>query len=475
MSTNARVFLSFFSRVQKDCCILRGDEFGKIMERPYAILIRILAMTRQGSIFSVLAAPIIAATSAWLLAALLAACFCCSSVAAAELPWMDDLEKAKKVAAEQHKDLLINFTSTSWCSWCVRLEREILSADEFAPAADKFVLVRLDYPRHAPLGARDWSRLPQEPPPPIRTWAEQYGVGTWQTMFLADAEGIPYATVKAFDFEPAELVDNLAELRQVHQQRDEAFAAAAKSEGASRTKHLLTGLKFLREAFADASRSNVYPLFHFYRSEFEEVVRLGCGDELANDKTFPFGEQIALCRGIAGYLGQIGRTEEAIAICDEMIDEAEGNGPHEKYNALMTKSDVYWHAHRFQEALETHDAAMKRTWPGAPRSAYGDIRRIQILSRLGRAQDAWKVYDEFAQSRVSKPQSRLLAMSSIARQLDEAGSSEAAHDAALMTQQAIESLEEPGVDPSRAQETVDSILAPSRQRVRNWRPESSKL
>ena len=52
--------------------------------------------------------------------------------ARAELQWENDLEKAKQVAAEQHKDLFINFTGTSWCQSCMELEREILSTDDAA-------------------------------------------------------------------------------------------------------------------------------------------------------------------------------------------------------------------------------------------------------------------------------------------------------------------------------------------------------
>jgi thioredoxin-related protein len=62
--------------------------------------------------------------------------------------WMTDLDAAKTQAAEQGKDILVNFTGSDWCGYCIRMRKDVLEQPEFdAYAADKFVLLEIDIPR----------------------------------------------------------------------------------------------------------------------------------------------------------------------------------------------------------------------------------------------------------------------------------------------------------------------------------------
>ncbi len=65
---------------------------------------------------------------------------------APSLSWVRDLDEAKKLAAEEHKDLLVNFTGLEWCQGCRILHEKILTREEFAAAGKNFVQVDLDYP-----------------------------------------------------------------------------------------------------------------------------------------------------------------------------------------------------------------------------------------------------------------------------------------------------------------------------------------
>ena len=70
-----------------------------------------------------------------------------STVQAAE-GWTEDFEAAKKLAAEEKKDLLMDFTGSDWCTYCIKLQKEVLSKPEFIATVPKsFVLVELDYPQ----------------------------------------------------------------------------------------------------------------------------------------------------------------------------------------------------------------------------------------------------------------------------------------------------------------------------------------
>lgn len=73
------------------------------------------------------------------------------AVQAQELTWETDINKAIKVSNKTKKPMLLFFTGSDWCGWCIRLQKEVLKTPEFADWAKKnVVLVELDYPRKAP-------------------------------------------------------------------------------------------------------------------------------------------------------------------------------------------------------------------------------------------------------------------------------------------------------------------------------------
>jgi thioredoxin-related protein len=70
---------------------------------------------------------------------------------AQELIWETNVKKALEVSALTKKPLLMFFTGSDWCGWCIRLQKEVLKTPEFAVwAKENVVLVELDYPRRAP-------------------------------------------------------------------------------------------------------------------------------------------------------------------------------------------------------------------------------------------------------------------------------------------------------------------------------------
>ena len=73
------------------------------------------------------------------------------TIQAQELAWETNLEKAAKVAIQTKKPLLLFFTGSDWCGWCIRLQKEVLKTPEFAVwAKENVVLVELDFPRRSP-------------------------------------------------------------------------------------------------------------------------------------------------------------------------------------------------------------------------------------------------------------------------------------------------------------------------------------
>lgn len=99
--------------------------------------------------------------------------------------WITDMEAAKKQAAEQKKDLMIEFTGSDWCPPCMQLRANVFSKPDFQKEAQKnFVLVELDYPRS--------KEQTKEMKAANEKLARQYGVQGFPTVVFADASGKPF-------------------------------------------------------------------------------------------------------------------------------------------------------------------------------------------------------------------------------------------------------------------------------------------
>ena len=67
---------------------------------------------------------------------------------AAEATWLTDLPKAQAQAKAENKIVLLDFTGSDWCGWCIKFKKDVLDTPAFqAYAAKNVVLVELDFPR----------------------------------------------------------------------------------------------------------------------------------------------------------------------------------------------------------------------------------------------------------------------------------------------------------------------------------------
>ena len=99
--------------------------------------------------------------------------------------WLTDMDAARKEAAEQEKNLMIEFTGSDWCPPCMQLRANVFSKPDFQKEAQKnFVLLELDYPRSKEQSA--------EVKAANQKLAEQYGVTGFPTVVFADASGKPF-------------------------------------------------------------------------------------------------------------------------------------------------------------------------------------------------------------------------------------------------------------------------------------------
>ncbi len=87
---------------------------------------------------------------------ILAAIASMSSVSsAAESLWMTDFTAALERSKKENKPILMNFTGSDWCGWCVKLSQEVFNTKVFKAYAEKnLILMEVDFPQNKPQSAK---------------------------------------------------------------------------------------------------------------------------------------------------------------------------------------------------------------------------------------------------------------------------------------------------------------------------------
>ena len=105
-----------------------------------------------------------------------------TSLRAAELSWQTDFAKASQQAAQEHKYILLDFTGSDWCPWCIKMDKEVFDQSQFSDFALKnLVLVKLDFPRKAAQSAAEKNQN--------KELATKYGIEGFPTYVLLDPSG----------------------------------------------------------------------------------------------------------------------------------------------------------------------------------------------------------------------------------------------------------------------------------------------
>ena len=97
-------------------------------------------------------------------------------------PWLTDLPQAQAKARTEGKSVLIHFSGSDWCGWCMKLHKDVFQKADFESyARSNLVLVSVDFPK----------RKPQ--PPAVQQanqkLAAQYQVQGPPTLIVLDSHG----------------------------------------------------------------------------------------------------------------------------------------------------------------------------------------------------------------------------------------------------------------------------------------------
>ena len=98
-----------------------------------------------------------------------------------DLNWHTDLSKAVSISINEKKPIMLFFTGSDWCGWCIRLKKEVFNHEKFKVWSDNnIILVELDFPRRKKL---EPNILNQN-----RELARIFGVSGYPTCWLVEPQ-----------------------------------------------------------------------------------------------------------------------------------------------------------------------------------------------------------------------------------------------------------------------------------------------
>ena len=230
--------------------------------------------------------------------------------------WMTDFKAAMKKAADEKKDMLLEFTGSDWCPGCIKLNKEVFSKKEFVDEASKdFVLVFLDSPRGKKLAPGVVDQNNQ--------LSQKYGVQYLPTVCLTDAKGSPYAQITGYQQGgPKAYLAQITEYRKTKTQIAELLAKA-ESDGLDdleKAKIYDKALNLMSSEMAANSYSHLIDKIIALDSENKAGLR---DNYLAKKDAQKAVEQL-----------QAGNVDKGVEIIDKIISDYKMNG--------QTTQEIYY-------------------------------------------------------------------------------------------------------------------------------------
>jgi thioredoxin-related protein len=119
--------------------------------------------------------------------------------------WLTDYDKALALSAKTGKPILVDFSGSDWCMWCVKLDEEVFSKKEFKQFAKKnFILLLLDFPRR--------KQLPEKLKRQNSELYRKYRVPGFPTVLILNSKGEVIARTGYRDGGPRAYIKHLKEL-----------------------------------------------------------------------------------------------------------------------------------------------------------------------------------------------------------------------------------------------------------------------
>ncbi len=280
--------------------------------------------------------------------------------------WSHDFDASVKEAATENKDMLVDFTGSDWCGWCIKLNKEVFSHDEFKEGVkDGYVLVELDYPK-------DKSKLSEETIAQNEKLQEKYSITGFPTILLMDGEGRPFARTGYQAGGPTAYVDHLKDLSAIRTARDEAFAEAEKAEGVEKAKLLVGALETMN---LDDTL-----LGSFYDDKLEQIKAADPADESGFVKGIEQKGKFAEFQNGLNALASEGKFKEALEMTEKTIASGEFDGEMQQ-QAVFISGMINAQLGNMEKALEALDKAVEVAPESPAVGRIADVRK-QIAAKM---------------------------------------------------------------------------------------------
>ncbi len=263
------------------------------------------------------------------------------SVRAAGGAWLTDFDAARAAAEKDGKHLLVDFSGSDWCGWCIKLDVEVFSKPEFTDAAGKdFTLCVLDFPNKP----ENRAKIPEALQARNRDLMKKHGVQGFPTVLLFDAKGTLYARTGYRPGGPGPYLAHLAELKKGKALGDELFAKARQPglAGAEKARALDAALAAVPES-----------MMGDHLADLEEVVRLDADGALGLKPK----HQRRLLLEKARAAREARDTAGALKLYEQILAETKPSGE-ELQDLLMDKSSLLYASDNKEAAKKAMDEAL---------------------------------------------------------------------------------------------------------------------
>lgn len=132
--------------------------------------------------------------------------------------WQTDFEQARTQAAASNKYMLLDFTGSDWCSWCIKLDKEVFDKEAFKTyAKENLVCVKLDFPAKKKIDAKLQAQN--------KKLAKQFKVRGYPTVLILSPKGDLVEKTGYRKGGPAKYVDHLKGIVEEHKKANPAAGA----------------------------------------------------------------------------------------------------------------------------------------------------------------------------------------------------------------------------------------------------------
>lgn len=279
--------------------------------------------------------------------------------------WMVDFEAAKTRAEKERKLLLVNFTGSDWCGYCIKLHDEVFSKSTFLDQAkSSYVLVEVDQPRQKVLPAK---LLKQN-----QRLNEAYSVEGFPTILLMDSLGRPFAkTGYVGPVGPAGYLTHLQSFDEARQEHQKLWQSASNAKGVEKAQAYETIIQWLTAKQVPVNLQQFVPAMRKADPK-DELGKIGLyEDRLAYSS-------------LVQKLHQ-GTVEEAVVMLEAFVKE--DRDPSVRYVAFLQLAGACHHTGDLEKTISALKGAVE-TVPDHPRNAQLTAAISQLEAEVAKGPQA---------------------------------------------------------------------------------------